>query len=45
MLWLALMVISEGNESFNFDKKEYLDDDLHLKVYEKVWFITKVSQS
>ncbi len=31
MLWLALRVISNGNEGFNFDKKEYLDD-LRLNV-------------
>ncbi len=44
MFWLALRVISDGKEGFNFDKKEYLDD-LRLNVYEKVWFITKLSQS
>jgi len=31
MFWLALRVISDGNEGFNFDKKEYLDD-LRLNV-------------
>jgi hypothetical protein len=45
MFWLALRVISDGNEGFNFDKKKEYQDDLRLNVYEKVWFITKVSQS